>query len=324
MASCTLWEKVARRGKPDDRSAAAVLAVWIALTMPSPPLTIALPPGYRPDWAVAYHGRDPSGLCERAEGDRIVKILIPCARPVRVEIRIDVAAGIAAVLCDPAVLDEQEVPAITASVQRMLGVGCAVGNFEVMAATDPTFARLVQPTGCGHRFPQTATMFEALCWAIVGQQVNLTFAGALRRSLIELAGAPHPCGMKAHPCPQDVATLNAEALRARKFSAAKADYLLGLARSGLDFEAMIDLSPEEASARLTGIRGVGPWTRAYALLRGGGYGDVAPIGDAGLAAALQSFYGLERRPDAAEQERLMRPFAPHRSLATAHLWAGWA
>jgi 3-methyladenine DNA glycosylase/8-oxoguanine DNA glycosylase len=56
-------------------------------------------------------------------------------------------------------------------------------------------------------------------------------------------------------------------------------------------------------------------------MRGLGLRDCVPVGDAGLTLALQRWFGLEQRPDARETLRLMGPFAPHRSLATFHLWA---
>ena len=38
-------------------------------------------------------------------------------------------------------------------------------------------------------------------------------------------------------------------------------------------------------------------------------------------ANLQRFFDLGTRPGPQETRRLMAPFAPHRSLATFHLWA---
>jgi 3-methyladenine DNA glycosylase/8-oxoguanine DNA glycosylase len=69
------------------------------------------------------------------------------------------------------------------------------------------------------------------------------------------------------------------------------------------------------------IHGIGKWTARYTLMRGAGFADCAPVGDVALAAALQKLVAAKERPDAAEVERLMQPFTPHRSLATCHLWA---
>ena len=48
--------------------------------------------------------------------------------------------------------------------------------------------------------------------------------------------------------------------------------------------------------------------------------DAAPVGDSALATALQRLHQLPERPDAEQTARLMSRFAPHRSLATMHLW----
>jgi 3-methyladenine DNA glycosylase/8-oxoguanine DNA glycosylase len=47
-----------------------------------------------------------------------------------------------------------------------------------------------------------------------------------------------------------------------------------------------------------------------------------PLGDSGLTSALERFFGLDHRPGRDETEALMLPFAPYRSLATFHFWAG--
>ena len=52
----------------------------------------------------------------------------------------------------------------------------------------------------------------------------------------------------------------------------------------------------------------------------GGFADAAPVGDSALATALQRLHKLPERPDQEQTAKLMAHFAPHRSLATMHLW----
>lgn len=282
---------------------------------------IALPTGYRADWVLSYHGRDPDGLSERVVGNVITKVLAPAGRAIKVDIV--VAADHAVLTADPGDLTAAEAASITAAATRMLGVSRDASGLDMLAGSDPQVARLLSRCGPGLRLPQTAGVFEAMCWAVVGQQVNIRFAGQLRRTLIELAGISHPSGMKAHPTPADIAALDPELLGSLKFSRAKATYLINAASSGIDFEGLPAGTAASADAAMTGVKGIGPWTRAYVLLRACAFPDVAPIGDAGLASALQNFHALDHRPTIAEQETLMHSFAPWRSLATAHLWAGW-
>jgi AraC family transcriptional regulator of adaptative response / DNA-3-methyladenine glycosylase II len=55
-------------------------------------------------------------------------------------------------------------------------------------------------------------------------------------------------------------------------------------------------------------------------MKGFGHADCVPLGDAGLTTALQRFFALAERPDAARTATLMQQFAPWRSLATYHFW----
>ena len=66
-------------------------------------------------------------------------------------------------------------------------------------------------------------------------------------------------------------------------------------------------------------RGIGTWTARYVMMRGG-FADAALVGDSALATALQRLHKLPERPDAEQTGKLMQAFAPHRSLATMHLW----
>ena len=85
-------------------------------------------------------------------------------------------------------------------------------------------------------------------------------------------------------------------------------------------EELPSLTATESRERLEAVRGIGPWTAAYVMLRSCGFADCVPLGDSGLRAALVRFHDLEEPPDEARTLELLEPFAPHRSLATYHLW----
>ena len=80
------------------------------------------------------------------------------------------------------------------------------------------------------------------------------------------------------------------------------------------------MSATRAERTLLSVRGLGPWSVNYLLMRSLGFADCVPIGDTGVTSGLQSLFNLEERPDADGTRRLMAVFSPHRSLATAHLW----
>jgi AraC family transcriptional regulator of adaptative response / DNA-3-methyladenine glycosylase II len=198
---------------------------------------------------------------------------------------------------------------------RMLGLNNAVTGFETRHAG---FAGKRK----GLRLPNLATGFEGLSWAIIGQQINLKFAASLRREVIEIAGE-RIGSMRAHPTPDTVANMSVADLNKRRFSRAKASYLIdaaaAVAKGELDIEGLPLRSAVAGEQRLMAQRGIGRWTARYILLRGG-FADAAPVGDSALATALQRLHNLPERPSHDEAERLMAAFAPHRSLATMHLW----
>ncbi len=186
-----------------------------------------------------------------------------------------------------------------------------------------SLGRLVRERG-GLRISQTHSVFEGLLWAIIGQQINFPFACQLRRRLYELAGTPVAEGLIAPPTPESVAALKPTALIARQFSRQKAAYVIDTARlvasGSLDLENLATASATTAERIFLAVRGLGPWSVNYLMMRALGFADCVPCGDTGVTSGLQRLFDLEARPDVDATRRLMKVFSPHRSLATAHLW----
>lgn len=262
---------------------------------------ITLPGDYTPRYALRYMTRDPESVSERGDASSFAKALMVEGKPALV--RVDFANGHARVSTD------ERRSAVEPAVLRLLGLPFDPAPFE------NKHRRLVGPRR-GMRVPQTATVFESIVWAICGQQVNLAFAFKLRRAVIELAGK-RADGMYAHPDPAAVAKLDYDDLTRRQFSRRKAEYLIDVARSGVDFESLRPLTTPDS---LLTIRGFGIWSANYVMMRGCGFADCVPIGDTGLTSSLQEFYRLDTRPDAEKTQALMKRFAPYRSLATFHFW----
>jgi 3-methyladenine DNA glycosylase/8-oxoguanine DNA glycosylase len=205
----------------------------------------------------------------------------------------------------------------------MLGFDSDAVSFERQFGEDDVLGGLFRGRS-GLRIPLTPEPWEALGWAIIGQQISLSVAVMLRRGLMEALGRPHAgSGLRAFPAAETVAGADVELLRNLKFSASKAEYLLAAARAVVAGEVPIQtlrqLSARHAARLLGSVRGVGPWTIQYVFLRGAGFADCLPAGDAGLARGLEGVTGL--RPDAGGVKAAMERFAPFRSLAACHVWA---
>ena len=283
--------------------------------------SIPLAPDYRSEDVLAFHGRDQEALAERVAPGRIRKGVLIDGVPVLLDVML--AGGQARCTIDA---DGVLAPAARALVDEallnILALRIDPAPFVAAVRSDSLLGPVVQRQR-GLRIAQSATIFEALTWAIIGQQINLTFAIALRRTLIAQAGRAHASGLWCYPEAADVARLRPEDLTTRKFSRAKADTLLRLARlvdgGALVLERGADV--EQASAALLAVKGIGPWTVNYALLRGYGYADCSLHGDVAIRAAFQHLLGEDTKPDIARTEMLLARYAPHRTMAAAHLWA---
>lgn len=284
-------------------------------------ISIPLPAGYRSADVLSFHSRDTEGVAEQVTPDRIRKGVLLDGVPVVLDVTL--APGTAQCVVDAdAALPPAALAKIDDALLNILGLRIDPAPFLKAAAKDPLLGALVkrQP---GLRIVQSATIFEALTWAIIGQQINLTFAIALRRTFIQQAGRQHSSGLWCYPEAADVARLDAEALTTRKFSRSKAETLLRLAQlaasGALSLERGADV--EAVSASLLAVKGIGPWTVNYALLRGYGYADCSLHGDVAIRAAFQQLLGEDAKPDMARTEALLARYKPHRTMAAAHLWA---
>jgi DNA-3-methyladenine glycosylase II len=191
------------------------------------------------------------------------------------------------------------------------------GLLELMPA-DPVLGRLIERYR-GLRPVLIPDPFEALVWAILGQQINITFAAKLKRALVtRYGGVIEAAGLalQTFPTPEQLVSLEHERdLLPLQFSRQKSRYTIELARAvrdgRIDLEAVGSLPPEEAIAALTALPGIGRWTAEYALMRAYGHRDVMPAGDGGLKQVVGREYGLGRLATEAEVR------------ARGERWAGW-
>ena len=80
------------------------------------------------------------------------------------------------------------------------------------------------------------------------------------------------------------------------------------------------LSDEDAHARLTSIKGVGPWTANIYLLMALRRQDIWPDGDIALASAAMRIRKMKQRPSFIELSRMAERWRPYRSVAARMLW----
>ncbi len=234
-------------------------------------------------------------------------------------------------------VDEGTVAEAAALVRRIFSLDTDPAPFYALTTTseiqnlksktpDAVFGALVQRY-YGLRPVTLVSPFEALIWAIIGQQINVSFARKLKQRLVELCGGQLTVARVDYPLmptPEAIAALDPALLAANQFSRQKSSYVIGAAEaviSGeLDFALAASLPHEEAIVYLTRLRGLGRWTAEYVLMRGLNGRDSIPAADMGLRIAMGRAYGLGRNATELEVRELAERWAGWRGWAAFYWW----
>ncbi|WP_118976396.1 DNA-3-methyladenine glycosylase family protein [Taibaiella koreensis] len=184
----------------------------------------------------------------------------------------------------------------------------------------------------GLRLMGIPDLFEALCWSIIGQQINLSFAYRLKRRLTERYGTSIDYEGQSYfifPGPEALTQAPVEALKEMQFSGMKARYLTELAAvfaSGAMSRTLLEQLPSFATQQqaLMALRGIGVWTANYALMKSLRAGEAIPYGDVGLLQALVGHQLISDRKDQVGIDRLFGAFSGWESYLVFYLWRSMA
>ncbi|HEV7348449.1 DNA-3-methyladenine glycosylase [Telluribacter sp.] len=212
-------------------------------------------------------------------------------------------------------------------VRELFDLDLDLAPFYTILKTDPELAFMAEAY-FGLRLMGIPDLFEALCWSIIGQQINLSFAYSLKRRLVKTLGQPLDWDDTRYylfPTPEQVAAVEPEVLRALQFSGRKAEYLITVARTfaagEISKEKLLALPSAEAMIQeLTALKGIGEWTANYALMKSLKVPTCIPHGDVGLYNALHAVKGLPKRPARAELEAIFGKFCGWQAYLTFYLW----
>jgi DNA-3-methyladenine glycosylase II len=224
-------------------------------------------------------------------------------------------------------LNSASLEQVTQKLSWMLGVDQDVRPFYHSALNHPMLKPLIEGLW-GMHIPRTASAYEALIQAILGQQINSHVAGMLRRLLIEKYGPVikvEDTSYYGFPRPETLAGTDVSALRNIKISARKAEYIIDVSQdvaSGkLNLERLLAESAPAAIRVLTALRGVGLWTAHWLMIRSLGHSDGFPHTDLALCRIMTQLTGIAEMSSPEKTLKFSERWSPFRSYVTAYLFA---
>ncbi len=216
--------------------------------------------------------------------------------------------------------DLRDLSAAVSRCRRLLDLDADPTAVDDLLGGDPVLARAVAAAP-GRRVPRTVDPDEFAVRAVLGQQVSTAAARRHAARMVAAHGSrvDDPAGGLTHLFPEPAA-LTGPALAALAVPRSRRDALAGLAAAlaggRVDLGAGSDW--QQARDRLSGLRGLGPWTVETIAMRALGDPDAFPATDLGVRLAARSLdlpggpAGLVRRADR---------WRPWRAYAVQHLWA---
>ncbi|WP_410510907.1 DNA-3-methyladenine glycosylase [Paenibacillus sp. BR2-3] len=217
--------------------------------------------------------------------------------------------------------------AVISYVRDWLDLDTDLAPFYELAGTDVLLQRAVE-SFYGLRNVGIPDLFEAISWGIIGQQINLAFAYTLKRRLVENFGRHVVCEGEDYwifPTAEDIARLSVQDLEPVRMTVKKCEYLIGVARliaeGKLSKELLLQAGDfKKAERMLVAIRGIGPWTANYVLMRCLRIPSAFPIDDVGLHNSIKFLLGMDNKPTKEEILQLSATWTNWESYATFYLW----
>jgi 3-methyladenine DNA glycosylase/8-oxoguanine DNA glycosylase len=189
---------------------------------------------------------------------------------------------------------------------------------------DPALAAVIERVGAyALEMHETGSLFEAMLRSIVYQQLHgKAAASILTRVHAEL-------GRHGGVTAEAATRTSDELLRGAGLSRNKLLAVRDLAARCLDgtvptFAEARELADDELIARLTTVRGIGPWTVHMLLIFHLGRPDVMPTGDFAIRVAFKKIYRKRKDPTPDQIVKHARRWQPYRSVASWYLWRSLA
>ena len=224
-------------------------------------------------------------------------------------------------------LSSDEESEVVETAARLVGAqGSLTKFYDAIERDDPMAEFTARFRGLG--IAQSASPFEGLVLSILGQQISNQVARVIRDLLVDTLGnsvSVNGVDYRTFPSPAAIAEAGADELRGMKLSARKAEYISDIAKSvasgSLDLDALATLPDESIVEELVSLRGVGPWTAHWLLIRAFDRPDGFPGGDLAIQRSLGAMYNGGSRLTEGEAVEMSARWRPYRSYLVTYMFA---
>ncbi|WP_431810901.1 DNA-3-methyladenine glycosylase family protein [Lysinibacillus sp. FW12] len=290
-------------------------------------IVITLPDDFDKDANLGYLTREKNECMYAIENDVITKVI--AIAEIRSLVQINVMNNKQMnvhLLNDSRPIEKWKREEVVNYIYEWFDLNNDLTSFFEMAKTDPLLKMPAQKF-YGLRVIGIPDLFEALCWGVLGQQINLSFAYSLKRQFVEKYGDSVEWNGKKYwvfPSYEQIAQLTPTDLADIKMTVKKSEYIIGIAKlmadGALSREQLMNMSFKDAEKSLLKLRGIGPWTANYVLMRCLRFQTAFPIDDVGLINSIKLIRNMDRKPTKDEIVELSCPWKNWESYATFYLW----
>ncbi|MCL1130325.1 AlkA N-terminal domain-containing protein [Shewanella sairae] len=204
--------------------------------------------------------------------------------------------------------------AVINGIRRVLDLDANISQIDNVLET---ITPLAEQMSQGLRLPGVWSVFEAGCRAVLGQQVSIVQASKLLNQLVLAYGEERLIGdkyVKLFPTPEAIAIAELTEL---KMPVARKKALNALAQ-------FVDKNTHAEPDLWIAIKGIGPWTIAYAKMRGLSDPNILLCGDLVVKKRVLALYSEQAEYNdydyLAISQQLAQKSAPWGSYLTFHLW----
>jgi DNA-3-methyladenine glycosylase II len=199
--------------------------------------------------------------------------------------------------------------------------------FYRMAKSDAVLKHIAN-TYYGLRVVSIPDLFEAICWAVMGQHINLNFAYLLKKRFVQSFGERFRIDDRIFhlfPTPEVISNQTVSKFRQLQFTGKKSEYIIELAKKMKEGTLSKNRLLKKDSFKLVKkelmrLHGVGKWTAEYVCLRCLKDPAAFPVDDVGLQNAIKRQLRLSAKPSVNEIYIFSKRWKNWEAYATFYLW----